>query len=71
MSEIITISARAAAQMRAMLDERQRLDAHLQTYVEALGAGLDVPPGYRFDVQQMAFVPAPVPPEQAQSVSDM
>jgi len=29
----------------------------LRTYIEAVGAALDVPPGWRFDVQTMAFMP--------------
>jgi hypothetical protein len=35
----------------------QQAQETLRTYVEAVGAALDVPAGWRFDVQTMAFVP--------------
>jgi hypothetical protein len=35
----------------------QQAQETLRTYVEAVGAALDVPPGWRFDVQAMAFMP--------------
>ncbi len=57
MSEPITISARAEGQLRQMLEQSQRLQDALRVTVEALGAQLDVPQGWRFDVQTMAFVP--------------
>lgn len=53
----IEISERAAVTLRQMLERSQRLQDGLQTFVEALGAQLDVPQGWRFDVQSMSFMP--------------
>jgi Fe-S cluster assembly iron-binding protein IscA len=61
MSAPIAVSARAANDVRSLVEQSQRLQDTLRTYVEALGAALDVPAGWRFDTQQMEFVP---PPEQ-------
>ncbi len=63
MKDEITISPRAADSVRQMLERSQRLQDGLQTFVEALGAQLDVPQGWRFDTQAMAFVPPPTNPE--------
>ena len=60
MTQPITINERAAATVRNILDTIEagrKASEHLPTYVEAVGAALDVPPGYRFDVQSMAFMP--------------
>lgn len=57
MNELVVISERAADSIRALMERSQRLQDTLQTYVEALGAQLDVPSGWRFDPQMMAFVP--------------
>ena len=60
MTQPITINERAAATVRNILDTIEagrKASEHLPTYVEALGAALEIPPGWRFDVQQMAFVP--------------
>ncbi len=66
----ISISARAADTVRQMLEQAQRLQDGLRLTVEALGAQLDVPQGWRFDTQSMAFLPptnpaATVPGESA------
>mgnify|MGYP000908268676 FL=1 len=63
MSEPITISPRAAADLRQLLEQSQRINDRLNVYVEAIGAALDVAPGWRFDVQTMAFVPPAKSPE--------
>jgi len=61
MNDAITISPRAADSVRTMLEQSQRLQDALRATVEALGAQLDVPQGWRFDTQTMAFV-APTNP---------
>lgn len=53
----IAISPRAAADLRQLLEQAQRINDRLNIYVEAIGAALDVAPGWRFDVQAMAFMP--------------
>ena len=57
MNEPITINQRAAADLRQLLEQSQRINDRLNVYVEAIGAALDVAPGWRFDVQSMAFMP--------------
>jgi len=61
MNDVITISPRAADSVRQMLEQAQRLQDALRLTVEALGAQLDVPAGWRFDTQAMAFVPSTNP----------
>ena len=63
MNEPIAISSRAADSIRNMLEQSQRLQDALRTFVEALGAQLDIPQGWRFDVQTMAFMPPQIEPE--------
>lgn len=66
MTQFITINERAAATVHNILDTIEagrKASEHLPTYVEALGAALDVPPGWRFDVQTMAFMPPQIEPE--------
>jgi hypothetical protein len=53
----ITINQRTASTVTQLVDRMQQAQETLRTYVEAVGAALDVPPGYRFDVQIMAFMP--------------
>lgn len=65
MNEPIIISARAADQLRQMLEQSQRLQDTIRLTVEAFGVALDVPPGWRFDVQRMAFVPPAEQPSAA------
>ena len=60
MTQPITINQRAAATVHNILDTIEagrKASEHLPTYVEALGAALEIPPGWRFDVQTMAFMP--------------
>ena len=57
MTQPITINQRTAATVTQLVDRMQQAQETLRTYVEAVGAALDVPPGYRFDVQTMAFMP--------------
>mgnify|MGYP001413881367 CR=1 FL=1 len=56
-NEPIAISPRAAADLRQLLEQAQRINDRLNIYVEAIGAALEVAPGWRFDVQAMAFMP--------------
>lgn len=63
--DAIEISPRAADTVRQMIERSQRLQESLQTFVEALGAQLDVPQGWRFDTQTMAFVPPVKQPSPA------
>ena len=63
MNEPIAISPRAAADLRQLLEQSQRINDRLNIYVEAIGAALDVAPGWRFDVQSMAFLPPAKSPE--------
>lgn len=69
MNEPIIVNSRAAGQIEGTLKQVRELNAHLQTYIEALGAALDVPPGWRFDPQIMAFVPPP--DSQARHVAEL
>ena len=64
MNEPISISPRAAADLRQLLEQAQRINDRLNVYVEAIGAALDVAPGWRFDVQTMTFVPPPTNREE-------
>ncbi len=65
MNEPISISPRAAADLRQLLEQSQRINDRLNIYVEAIGAALDVAPGWRFDVQSMAFLPPATTPTEA------
>ena len=67
MKQPITINQRTAATVVQLVDRVHQAQETLHTYVEAVGAALDVPPGWRFDVQTMAFMP-PVELEPAASV---
>ena len=57
MTQPIVINQRTAATVGQLVDRMNQAQETLRTYVEAVGAALDVPPGWRFDVQVMAFVP--------------
>ncbi len=57
-SEVV-ISERAQKQLHDLLDSAEKLNGQINTYVAALGAGLDVPDGWQLDPRRMAFV-APV-----------
>ncbi len=63
MTQPITINQRTMANVVQLVDHVHQSQETLRTYVEAVGAALDVPPGWRFDVQTMAFMP---PAEQAE-----
>lgn len=67
MTQPIIINQRTAATVTQLVDRMNQAQDTLRTYIEAVGAALDVPPGWRFDVQTMAFVPPTG--EQAQSVA--
>jgi len=56
-SDPITLNQRTAATVVQLVDRMNQAQETLRTYVEAVGAALDVPPGWRFDVQTMAFMP--------------
>ena len=57
MSESIAINKRAADNIRSLIAQSQRTQDTLRTFVEAVGAQLDIPAGWRFDTQTMSFVP--------------
>ena len=57
MTQPITLNQRTAATVVQLVDRMNQAQETLRTYVEAVGAALDVPPGWRFDVQTMAFMP--------------
>ena len=57
MTKPITINQRTATTVGQLVDRMLQAQETLRTYVKAVSAALDVPPGWRFDVQVMAFVP--------------
>ena len=57
MTQPITINQRTMANVVQLVDRMNQAQETLRTYIEAVGAALDVPPGWRFDVQTMAFMP--------------
>ena len=57
MTQPIVINQRTATTVTQLVDRMNQAQETLRTYVEAVGAALDVPPGWRFDVQAMAFMP--------------
>lgn len=61
----IEISERAAARVRELVEQSERLQSALRATIEALGAQLDVPQGWRFDTQTMTFVPPTEQPSPA------
>ncbi len=63
MTQPITLNQRTATTVAQLVDRMQQAQETLRTYIEAVGAALDVPPGWRFDVQTMAFMPPQEPPE--------
>jgi len=67
--DAIEISPRAADSVRQMVEQAQRLQDALRATVEALGAQLDVPAGWRFDTQAMAFLPPTNPAATVQGES--
>ena len=57
MTQPITLNQRTATTVVQLVDRMNQAQETLRTYIEAVGAALDVPPGWRFDVQTMAFMP--------------
>ena len=57
MNQPIVINQRTATTVEQLVDRMNQAQETLRTYVEAVGSALDVPPGWRFDVQTMAFMP--------------
>lgn len=57
MTQPIVINQRTATTVTQLVDRMNQAQETLRTYVEAVGAALDVPLGWRFDVQAMAFMP--------------
>jgi len=53
----ITLNQRTAGAVVQLVDHVHQSQETLRTYIEAVGAALDVPVGWRFDVQTMAFMP--------------
>ena len=69
MNECIDISPRAAGELEQMFAQLDQLPKVIQTYINALGAQLDIAPGWRFDRDAMAFVPPTNPAATAQGES--
>ena len=67
--DAIKISPRAEHNMRQMFEQLDLLPKTMQAYINALGAQLDVPAGWRFDRDSMAFLPPTNPAEFAQGES--
>lgn len=65
----IIISERAQKQLRDLLESAEKLNGQINTYVAALGAGLDVPEGWQVDTRRMAFVAPPEPAAPAVPVA--
>lgn len=63
MTQPISINQRTTANVVQLVDHVHQSQETLRTYIEAVGAALDVPPGWRFDVQSMAFMPPAEPAE--------
>ena len=57
MNQPIEISPRAAGELEQMFSQLDQLPKTIQAYINALGAQLDIAPGWRFDRDAMAFVP--------------
>ena len=57
MTQPITINQRTTGTVIQLVDRMHQAQETLRTYIEAVGAALDVPAGWRFDVQTMAFMP--------------
>lgn len=57
MTHPITLNQRTATTVAQLVERTQQAQETLRTYVETVGSALDVPAGWRFDVQAMAFVP--------------
>ena len=57
MNQPIEISQRAAGELEQMFSQLDQLPKTIQAYINALGAQLDIAPGWRFDRDAMAFVP--------------
>ncbi len=65
MTQPITLNQRTTGTVIQLVDRVHQAQETLRTYVEAVGAALDVPQGWRFDVQSMAFVPPATNPVEA------
>ncbi len=58
----IVVSARAQEQLRALMEQSEKINGQINTYAAALAAGLDAPDGWQLDVRRMAFVAPPETP---------
>ena len=63
MANVIAIKEGSAKLLRQRMQQIEMLNAQVRGYVDALAAENDVPAGYQFDIEQMAFVPTPTAPE--------
>jgi hypothetical protein len=65
------ISGRAAGELEELFSQLEQLPKTIQAYINALGAQLDIAPGWRFDRESMAFVPPtnPAVTVQGESIS--
>lgn len=62
MANAIAIKETSARLLRQRMQQIEMLNAQMRGYVDALAAENDVPAGYQFDIEQMAFVQPPQPP---------
>lgn len=63
------ISERAASELNQMFDQLEQLPKTIQAYINAIGAQLDIAPGWRFDRESMSFLPPTIPVEVVQGES--
>lgn len=61
MANVIAIKEGSAKLLRQRMQQIEVLNAQVRGYVDALAAENDVPAGYQFDIEQMAFVQPPTP----------
>lgn len=59
---MIPVSEKNAAALRNLLRQIDGLNAQARGHIDALYSALDVPQGWQFDIEQMAFVEPPAAP---------
>ena len=69
MGYAIAIKEASAKLLRQRMQQIEMLNAQIRGYVDALAMENDVPAGWRFDLEQMAFV-EPTAAMDAQGVDD-
>lgn len=64
MANVIAIKEGSAKALRQRMQQIEVLNAQMRGFVDALAAENDVPAGWQFDIERMAFVAPPAPPAQ-------